>query len=342
MKFKLNKLSMKHCCLLSLFLLGCWCARADVSEYNSALATFKRGNVRLWLNSSLAEKMAKLRDGKALVVFEGLWKEGKSIVQCDFTDNKYLILKADGGSDLITKTEFNEMCEAPSLVSYEGVTYLNVPSDVADPSDGDVCLGKLMFGGAYNIFQSLVLTLPRNKIQVKFVINGYPAWNVCKLTMSDDVKYKKVVASVRKMLEIRTKTKWKAEYDAKLKKLPRKPPVVYGTRNVIVKRSDGTFEIPHKAPPKSKTITWTETVYAEENIITPLGEQITTRIPTGTIEHSREKPLTQMYDYDELVTKMKEYDAAVEELKNDRPPEFDDTEIERILKSGHFRFVMDK
>ena len=307
--------------------------------YQDALAAFDRDNLGLWLNSSLAEKTAKLKDGFAVMVFAELWKDGGAVVECDFFEDRYRLLKADGTAKRLSKAEFTELCSQPALVSYGGHVYLNIPG--CESGEGAVTgsVGSLLAGDLYDVMKPLVKALPQRRLKVKFLAKGHPELVLAEGTVSDRLGRDEVRKAVREMLAARKRREWKKEHEAKQKKLPRKPPVVYGSRSTIVKRSDGTFEIPREAPPASRTITWTETVYADGWGESETGERFAMRVPVGEREHTREKRTSQIYNYDELLARMKEYEAAVTQLDNDRPPEVTDAEVEEVLKSGHLRFV---
>jgi len=104
---------------------------------------------------------------------------------------------------------------------------------------------------------------------------------------------------------------------------------------------DGTFEIPYEKPPETKTIYWTENVYADAWGETESGERVYMSIPVGQRECSRTKNLTRMYDYDALKAQMDEYNDLKNEIENDEPDIVDEAEILSLMSNGLLIFKKD-
>ena len=131
---------------------------------------------------------------------------------------------------------------------------------------------------------------------------------------------------VRTVIQKRSDSEWRSRH---VKRLNRKPSVVFGNVNRIICDHKGNFTIPKEAPPTMATNYWQETVYEYHD---DGFEQWS--VPVGTIEHERVKRLTQRYNYEDLREEAERYLAEMESERLAQPPEVSDSDVDAEIDKG--------
>ena len=321
--------------VMSLFIVvACSCFSND---YNSYLTKLKSDNVQIWINSSLSKKIKKLSNGTVVVIFADLWNNDKSIVECNLDSRKKYRRKSDDSTVEISDNEFLKMCKFPSIVAYKGTVCINIPyQTISIPKEfntvGELCIGEL-----FAVARSLFKEMPRRRVTLRIVTENKFCEIVKKGDFSDVFNGDALYKSVSLVIEKEEFKKWRKKHDELVRKLPRRKPVIYGDRKYIFKRIDGVFEIPKEAPPRTKTETWTETVYANGYGTTLSGESVHVSIPVGERLCSRTKKVTQLYDYEALKQQMLQYEEMKKVIDMDRPPKVNPEYVRSLLVSGKIR-----
>lgn len=305
--------------------------------YDDVISSFTVSNVNLWLDSPLYKKIAKLQEGTCSVITAESWASNKSVLVYSCDSRSCLMISCEGEMTTVSKDEFKHYCSSASLVSYGKKVCLNIPKSHF-VNDQECCLGQLLAGDVFAITFDVTGKVPSQEVRVIFSIPNFFDVPLGVHVLAYRIPNASIFEAVRKKRQTQITTAWKRKHAALVARLPRKPRVVYGSSKMIVKRMDDTFEIPYEKPPTTKTIYWTENVYADAWGETESGERIHMSVPVGQRECSRTKKLTQMYDYDALKIQLEEYNALKDEIKNDRPEIVDESEVQDLMSQGFLIF----
>ena len=306
------------------------------SRYEDALAEFI-GASHLWIGKPLDERLAGLKKNDAVcyVIFEEQWRMSGSVYVVK-VDQGYIVdvkeYMRDRTSKSVEVQDFVAYCKRPAMMAYKQKTYLNIPESVVLPAAlSNEPIGFLLLGSLYRLSVDMKSELPNEKLRAKILFaRGVPVV-IAGLQISDVLSTDKIMKVLHEREQKKRDWQWKREHDKMVKRVPRRPPVVYGDVDKIVRKADGTFIIPREPPETTRTITWTETVWAEGYGTTSTGEGVTVRIPVGERECQRTKKITSLFDYEDLKKRLEAYEEVVAQVKNDKPPKVDLDEVREIF-----------
>jgi len=199
-------------------------------------------------------------------------------------------------------------------------------------------VGELLWPQYSATQQLLSIVNPTTKLRYNILIPEVGRVPIGECQIDDAVSRQVVVKAACGYVEQVAAREWKKKHDAMVKKLPRRPPVVYGNVKSITRNMVGTYIIPREAPPTEKTITWTETVWANAHGTgrTASGERVgvDVSVPVGERTCSRTKKISSAMKYDQLKQQLEEYEAQVRAIENDKPPKADEDAVLEKLQSG--------
>ena len=327
--------------ILGVYIVAILCmiktASSRGADYISARQEFKKSKVGLILDGSFAIKFNKLTKGIGYLVNEETWKDNESVIKCDFEKKTFCKMEGDGSDQKVDERLICRYIEKPVLFRFGKSTVLSVPIGRGKNTDEEAC-DSFLKSDMLKIVKQLAGGLPKRRIKMKLVIPGRDELELGMLQMGDVDTETELQGLIHKALEQEILFEWKKRHEEAKKRLPRKPPVVYGQSKKVIKRIDGTYEIPREEPTKR----WTETVYADGfgTGMTTSGElvDVTVSIPVG--ERQREKKLHQVYDYQKLKAMLEDYQKKLEEFNNDKPPVLDEQDAERAAECGKVKFVL--
>lgn len=317
---------------------------AENSEtHQEALRKFS-GETHLWVGGTLDSKLARLKKKVAIcyVIFEQRQNESCPVYRVRVNNgvvcNVRMLTKGSSDCEIAVK-EFLMLCKLPAMLAYNNRVYLNAPEMTISPGE-EGPFGTILLRGVYGIRADMNIAMPRETLSANVKIGNNQVGCVEGLTLCDG-KENVIDAIIRQEKEKANKA-WAQERAQKLKRL-KKPPVVYGKGNKVIKRIDGTFEIPEEEPFVMETVYAHGTAWGSGTTLTPSGfvdvsGPIDVDIPVG----KRKRTLNQVYDYKKLKQMMVKYQEEVDRIKNETPPPFDDTILRSKLARAEIKVSVAK
>lgn len=312
-------------------------AAAQEVTFEDALSEFSSDNVILWLDSPLYKKISHLKEGDCKIITAESWKGIKTVIVYSVENQSCFELSSDGAMIEISIADFKKECSRPALVANGKKVYLNIPNAKVK-NDQDLCLGQLLAGDLFAITEDVVGKVPSREVRVTFVTPEGINVDLGQHVLGYRVKDADIRKAIRTKLQAQANAEWKRHHEQLVASLPKKPRVVYGSRRTVFKRMDGVFEIPYEKPPEFQEKTYYSTVYADAWGESEFGGRFCMQVPVGVREYTYTKPLTQFYDYDALKAELEAYNELREEIKNDRPREVTDEEVENAFAKGMLYF----
>lgn len=327
---------MVRCILL--FALSGGVIKLMGGEYQKAVQSFANQTAVICSEDSLMNYLKRIKQGSGYVVFEDDWTAGEI---CYFEIEKGRILSANFYSEEKDKecqlSEFSEKCKRPSLLYYKGKVYLNFPRLKIKLED-ERTLCEILSKPLASAMDKLSIARPETKLRARIYSPEFGRVDIGDFCLEDIIAKADVQAKVLKQVEDKLYAKWKVEHDKRVKQMPAWPPVKYGDGKQITRDIHGTYVIPHERVSNTRTITWTETVWADGHGTgwTSDGQSVDVnlRIPVGERLRSRTKKISGLPDYDALVARMKGYEAEKSRLEAEKPPSVDEEKIQRIIRNS--------
>lgn len=306
-------------------------------DYIVARQGFENAQVGLMLGrGKFTAKFNKLKTGVGYLVDEETWKDGEKIVKCDFQKGAFYKMAREREDEKIDKFQIKCCLKNPILFQYGKNTVLSIPVIGNKKADANVC-DSFLRGNMLKIVQQLTHELPKKKIKVKLIVSGRSDLDLGMLCLEDVESDRGLQELIHNALSREIVSSWQKKHEAMRQRIPRRPPVVYGkNQGAVIKRIDGTYEIPKEEP----TIRGEETVYATGfgSGRTMSGEMVdvTMMMPIG--RRKFERKIHQTYDYPKLKAMLLDYQRKVEEYNNDKPPKIDENDVINLAESGKVLF----
>lgn len=278
--------------------------------------------------------MLKKQDVVCYVIFAEQWRVAGSVYVVTVDKGSIVDVEEymrDRTSRGVEVRDFVSYCKRPAMMSYKRKIYFNIPESVALPTSlSNEPIGSMLLDSLYRLSVDLKTVLPTEKLKAKILFARSEPVVIAGLQFSDVLNVDKIMKVLCEREQKKRDWQWKREHEKKVKRVPRRPPVVYGDVDKIVRKSDGTFIIPREPPETTRTITWTETIWADGYGTTDAGESVTVRVPVGERECHRTKKITSLFDYEDLKKRLEEYEVLVAQAENDKPPKVDPDEVLEI------------
>ena len=309
-------------------------------DYATLVAAFSGTTAILCGEDSLMNYLRRVKKGDGAAIFTDEW-DGKEGI-CKFSIEKGKIVS----SKMIRKEKEAENYEVefywkdglPALLAYNGKVYLNLPRlEILELNEESILL-KQLSDEMWRAMLKLRIEMPTAKVRCR-CDRGHVV--VGDFHLNEKVTQRMVEEAVARRKEKDLYKEWKRQHEIERQRLPRRPPVVYGDVDHIIRKWDDTFVIPRSyCSAGTRTTTTRSTVWAHGSGSFG-GARFNVSMPIGTQVSTRTKTLTQMYDYNELEWRLKDYERRLARWKNARPPQVDVEAIREELLSYTYGYRLE-
>ena len=291
-------------------------------------------NASLVVGRRLASRLCSRSDAVYYVLTARTWASGRSIIKVKVEDWKLSAKRflANGEVKDLDMQGFELYVDDRAYFSYKNKCYLFVSGSSSQLNSrsryhSGISLRDCLLGPLRPVADKLKIPEVPGFFTVHFrICNGNEVVDLGAHKNDWVINEGVLRDKVRTVIQKRSDSEWRSRH---VKRLNRKPSVVFGNVNRIICDHKGNFTIPKEAPPTMATNYWQETVYEYHD---DGFEQWS--VPVGTIEHERVKRLTQRYNYEDLREEAERYLAEMESERLAQPPEVSDSDVDAEIDKG--------
>ncbi len=310
-------------------------------DYATLVAAFAGKTAILCGEDSLMNYLRRVKKGDGAAIFTDEWDGIESVCKFSIEDGKIVsprMISTWKGEVEYDVEAFDSRCREPALLAYKDKVYLNLPRlEIRELNEQWTLLVQLG-DEMWRAMLKLRIEIPTAKVRCRcdwgHVVVG-------DFRLNEKVTRRMVEEAVARRKEKDLYKEWKKQHEIERQRLPRRPPVVYGDVDRIIRKMDDTFVIPRSYYSAGTSTTTTRSTVWAHGSGSFGGERFNVSMPIGTQVRTRTKTLTQMYDYKELEWRLKDYERRLARWKNAKPPQVDVEAVRGELLSETYGYRLE-